>query len=172
MPAGTPAFASRSSQCSAGLSANIPSITSISSSRWATRSGFVAKRGSAGSSPNSAAKARHSPSDPHAIWIGAEPVANMPYGAIDGWWSPASPGTSPATVQRVPWNACTPTTPASSDVRTTRPTPVRVRSCSAATTPYAPFMPASRSAIGTPTLVGSSVPVIDISPPSPCAIWS
>ena len=36
--------------------------------------------------------ARHSPSEPQAIWIGAVPVANMPYGAIDGWWSPARPG--------------------------------------------------------------------------------
>ncbi len=96
----------------------------------------------------------------------------MPYGAIDGWWSPASPGTSPATVHRVPWKACTPTIPASSDVRTTRPRPVRARSCSAASTPKAPFIPAIRSAIGTPTFVGCSVPVIDISPPSPWAIWS
>ncbi len=62
--------------------------------------------------------------------------------------------------------------PASSDVRTTRPTPVVVRSCSAASTPYAPYIPAIRSAIGTPTLVGCPVPVIDISPPSPWAIWS
>ena len=53
------------------------------------------------------------------------PVSNMPYGAIDGWWSPERPGTSPATVHLVPWNACTPTMPASSDVRTTRPWPVR-----------------------------------------------
>ncbi len=33
-------------------------------------------------------------------------------------------------------------------------------------------MPAHRSAIGTPTFVGCSVPVKDISPPSPWAIWS
>ena len=97
-----------------------------------------------------------------------------PYGAIEGWWGPDIPGTSLATVQRVPWKACTPTTLASSEVRTTRPRPVRERSCSAARTPYAPFMPASRSAIGTPTLVGcsGSLPVMLISPPSPCAIWS
>ena len=62
--------------------------------------------------------------------------------------------------------------PASSEVRTTLPRPVAVRSCRAASTPYAPYMPATRSAIGTPTLVGCSVPVIDISPPSPWAIWS
>ena len=96
----------------------------------------------------------------------------MPYGAIAGWCAPETPGTSPATVQRVPWKACTPTTAASRDVRTTRPRPVRVRSWRAAVTPYARFMPASRSAIGTPTLVGWSVPVTLISPPSPWAIWS
>ena len=96
----------------------------------------------------------------------------MPYGAMAGWCDPLRPGTSPAMVQRVPWKACTPTMPASSEVRTTRPRPVRVRSWSAARTPYARFMPASRSAIGTPTLVGSPTPVTLISPPSPWAIWS
>ena len=132
----------------------------------------MANPASAGSQPSAEQSAFHSPSEPQAIWMGAVPVANMPYGAIDGWWSPESPGTSPATVHLVPWNACTPIIPASSDVRTTRPRPVLARSCSAATTPKAPFIPAIRSAIGTPTFVGSAVPVIDISPPSPWAIWS
>ena len=52
--------------------------------------------------------------------------------------------------------------------------PVRSRSCRAAATPYAPYIPASRSPIGTPTRIGSSgpVPVSDIRPASPCAIWS
>ena len=114
----------------------------------------------------------HSPSLPTATWTGEVAVANIPYGAMAGWCDPLTPGTSPAMVQRVPWNACTPTTPASREVRTTRPRPVRIRSCSAASTPYARFMPASRSAIGTPTLVGSLTPVRLISPPSPWAIWS
>ena len=172
MPEGTPASDSSDSQCSASSEAKCDSSFSISASRLSTRSGLVAKPSSAGSHSNAVHSARHSPSEPQAIWIGAVPVANMPYGAIDGWWSPERPGTSPATVHLVPWNACTPTMPASSEVRTTRPRPVRVRSCSAATTPNAPFMPAIRSAIGTPTLVGWLVPVIDISPPSPWAIWS
>ena len=58
-----------------------------------------------------------------------------PYGQIDGWWLPWARPTSPATVYRVPWKACTPTIAASSDVRTTCPRPVRDRSCSAATHP-------------------------------------
>ena len=102
----------------------------------------MANPSSAASHPSASHSARHSPSEPQAIWIGAVAVSNMPYGAIEGWWSPDRPGTSPATVHLVPWKACTPTMPASSDVRTTRPRPVRVRSCSAASTPKAPFMPA------------------------------
>ena len=39
-------------------------------------------------------------------------------------------------------------------VRTTRPRPVAFRSCRAATTPYAPYMPASRSPIGHADPVG------------------
>ena len=132
----------------------------------------MTKRGSSASSPTAAANFCHRFSDPTATCSGDDAVANSPYGAIAGWWAPAMPGTSPPSSQRVPWKACTPTTPDSSEVRTTRPTPVVWRSCSAATTPYARFIPASRSAIGTPTLVGCSVPVTDISPPSPCAIWS
>ena len=46
---------------------------------------------------------------------------------------------------------------ASNDARTTRPRPVRSLSCRAATTPNAPYMPASRSAMGTPTRWTSSV---------------
>jgi hypothetical protein len=80
----------------------------------------------------------------------------------------------PPIVARVPWNAWMPTMPAMSEVRTTLPRPVRSRSSRAASTPYAPWMPASRSAIGTPTRWKSSgpEPVMDMRPPSPCAIWS
>src|SRR5215217_1405324 len=93
---------------------------------------------------------------------------------MDGWWLPCAWPTLPATVHAVPWNACTPTIAASSEVRTTWPRPVRSRSISAASTPYAPYMPASRSPIGTPTRCGSSgpEPVSDMRPPSPWAIWS
>jgi len=54
------------------------------------------------------------------------------------------------------------------------PLPVRSRSKRAASTPATPFMPASRSQMGTPTFCGSSGPeaVRDINPDSPCAIWS
>ncbi len=89
-----------------------------------------------------------------AIWIVPSCVANAPYGAMVGWWLPMARGTSPATVHRVPWNACTPTIAASSDVRTTVPCPVRARSFNAETTPKAPYMPARRSPMGTPTFVG------------------
>ena len=77
-----------------------------------------------------------------------------PYGAIAGWWLPLACGTSPATVHRVPWKAWTPTIAASSEVRTTVPRPVRSRAARAVATPKAPFIPASRSAIGYADLGG------------------
>src|SRR5689334_16379608 len=67
---------------------------------------------------------------------------------METWWLPWAWPTSTATVQRVDWKPCTPTVAASIDVRTTVPRPVRPRSTRAASTPYAPYMPASRSAIG------------------------
>ena len=57
---------------------------------------------------------------------------------------------------------------------TQRPTPVRSRSNSAIMQPSASRLPAVRSSIGMPTRTGPwpGTPVIDISPPMPCAIWS
>ena len=88
--------------------------------RFATRSGFVASPSAAGSSPKASQSRCHSPSLPTAICTEPSRQWKRPYGAIDGWWLPADRPTSPATVQRVPWKACTPTTDASSEVRTTR----------------------------------------------------
>ncbi len=87
---------------------------------------------------------------------------------------PAARPTVSAMVHRVPWKPRTPTVAESSDVRTTWPLPVRSRSCSAAISPYAPYMPPRMSEIGVPTFCGSSAaePVIDIRPASPWAIWS
>ena len=67
-------------------------------------------------------------------------------------------------------NVCT----SSSEVCTHRPTPVRSRSNSAVMTPNASRFPAVRSAIGIPTRTGPcpGSPVMLISPPIPCAIWS
>ena len=76
-----------------------------------------------------------SPSLPTAICTNPSAQWNRPYGAIDTWWLPWARPTSPATVQRVDWKACTPTVAASSEVRTTVPLPVRPRSTSAASTP-------------------------------------
>ncbi len=55
---------------------------------------------------------------------------------------------------------------------TQRPRPVRSRSYSAIMMPSASRFPAVRSVIGMPTRTGpcSGKPVIDMSPPSPCAI--
>ena len=91
--------------------------------------------GRRGRGRSAAQNLRHRPSLPTAICTEPSRQWNRPYGAIDGWWLPCARPTSPATVHRVPWKACTPTTAASSDVRTTVPTPVRCRSLSAATTP-------------------------------------
>ena len=57
--------------------------------------------------------------------------------------------------------------------RTALARPVRSRSSKAATMPRAPFIPANRSPIGTPTFVrGTRFPVRLIRPAWPCAIWS
>src|SRR5690606_21728377 len=122
--------------------------------RRADRSGIVAYRGSSGSRPTTGANLRHRPWLATPIWIGPSLQRNVPYGAIDGWSLPADSGTSRATVQRVPWNMCAPTTDASSDVRTTAPRPVRSRSYRAASTPATPLPAARMSAIDRPTLLG------------------
>src|ERR1700730_2199930 len=59
-------------------------------------------------------------------------------------------------------------------VCTQRPVPVLVRSNRAIMMPSASRLPALKSAIGMPTRTGPwpGRPVIDISPPMPCAIWS
>ncbi len=155
-------------------SAKAELTAALTVSRLPTRSALVAIPGASGSRPNAVANFCHRPWLPTAICSIPSRQLKRPYGVIEGWWLPWAWGTSPATVYRVPWKACTPTIAASRLVRTTRPRPVACRSCSAATTPYAPYMPASRSPIGTPTRVGwsGSGPVSDISPASPCAIWS
>ena len=84
------------------------------------------------------------------------------YGAVGGFeqpvWAdegmvvarwPRRPGPRPST--SCPEKRAHRRPRASSDARTTWPRPVRSRSCRAARTPNAPYMPASRSAIGTPT---------------------
>ena len=62
----------------------------------------------------------------------------------------------------------------SSEVETHWPSPDCSRSSSAMRMPSAQNSPAERSAIGMPTRTGPwpGMPVIDISPPMPCAIWS
>ena len=146
---------SRASQCSASSAANSDSSLPISASRLATRSGLVAKPSSAGSHASAVHRARHRPSEPQAIWIGAvrgrehavrrdrgvvvagEPghlAGHGPLGALEGVH--ADHARRAARCARRGRGRC------------------GARSCSAATTPKAPFMPAIRSAIGTPTLVG------------------
>ncbi len=62
----------------------------------------------------------------------------------------------------------------SSELCTHCPLPDASRSSSATMMPCAQSRPAQRSAIGMPTRIGPlpGSPVIDISPPMPCAIWS
>ncbi|MCY1376179.1 hypothetical protein D9M69_636500 [compost metagenome] len=143
-------------------------------SRFRTRSALDANSGRLASKPKAEVKAAHSFSLPTLICTRPWRQWNSPYGAMDGWWLPWALGTSPATVARVPWNACTPISAASSEVRTICPWPVRSRCSSAASVPNAPYMPESRSAMGTPTRCGSSgpEPVRDIRPASPWRIWS
>ena len=134
-PAGMPTFASRASRSSAVMSAKTRSSRAMTSSRCSTRSPLVAMPGASGSKPNSAHSRRQSDSLAHATCTLPPAQWNRPYGAIEGWWLPCAWPTLPATVHAVPWNACTPTIAASSEVRTTWPRPVRSRSSSAASTP-------------------------------------
>ncbi len=62
----------------------------------------------------------------------------------------------------------------SSEVCTHFPSPVVSRSISATRMPWASRMPEHRSAMGMPTRTGPcpGMPVMDIRPPMPCAIWS
>ncbi len=106
------------------------------------------------------------------MWPSA--VLNTPVGMPVGWSLPACGGISLPMSQRDAWKSSIVTIASSSDVCTHCPFPDFVRSYSATRMPCARKMPAVRSAIGMPTRTGPCPgnPVIDISPPSPCAIWS
>ena len=100
------------------MSANAFSTNSMTWSRWATRSAFVARPAVLASMSNAAQNCCHRPSLPTAICTEPSAQRNSPYGEMDGWWLPWAWPTSPATVHRVPWKACTPTMLPSSEVRT------------------------------------------------------
>ena len=80
--------------------------------------------------------------------------------------------TSFSISQRLAWKSSMKICASSSEVVTQRPTPVRSRSNIAIMLPSASRLPAVRSSIGMPTRTGPwpGKPVIDISPPMPCAI--
>ena len=83
-------------------------------------------------------------------------------------------GTSLAISQRAAWKSSMKICACSSDVSTCWPFFDFSRSSSAVRMPSAQNKPAVRSATGMPTRTGPwpGNPVIDISPPMPCAIWS
>ena len=125
-PAGTPASASSASQCSAASVGE--DRLDLGDQRVAVRDP-VRVGGEAVVGRVQPERRRQRPPQPlrpagdlHRRRAGREHAVRRDRRVV----APESPGTSPATVHRVPWNACTPTTPASSEVRTTRPRPVRV----------------------------------------------
>ena len=99
-------------------------------------------------------------------------VGNTPVGMLVGWSFPACGATSSSMSQRAAWKSSIWICASSRDVCTHCPSPERSRSNSARRIPCASSIPAVRSAIGMPTRTGPcpGSPVIDISPPSPCAI--
>ena len=122
-------------QVGAAQDANAASITSTRCSRWSPGPRCSRAAGPPGrcrtprrSAPTSPRRRSPPGPAPSEAW-------NSPYGASAGWWLPWARPTCPATVYAVPWKAWTPTTEASSEVRTTRPRPVISRSRSAAATP-------------------------------------
>ena len=150
------------------------SITAISSSRSATRSP-VAWRTASSSMPSSPDSRRHSPSLPQAICTGASAVWNRPYGAIDGVVvarpragprGPPSTGCPGRRAHRPPRRAgwcARPGRGRSPPARAARRAP-RTRRTS---------RPAGRRSARRPWCGSSGDgPVSDISPASPCAIWS
>src|SRR3954451_14684731 len=134
LPAGMPTLFSRASSSSAPIVANAPSSRAITAGRLTTRSPLLAMPGASGSKPNSAHSRRHSDSFAQATCTLPSWQWNRTYGAMDGWWLPCARPTCPATVHAVPWQACTPTIAATSDVRTTSPWPVRSRASRAGRT--------------------------------------
>ena len=77
-------------------------------------------------------------------------------------------------VQRAAWKSSIAIWASRSEVCTHWPSPDTSRSTRAVRIPIARYIPAVRSAIGTPTRTGPwpGSPVIDMSPPMPWAIWS
>ncbi len=106
------------------------------------------------------------------MWPSA--VSKTPVGMLVGWSLPACLGTSPSISQRAAWKSSMAICACSSDECTHCPSPDCSRSSRATRMPLAVKSPAVRSAIGMPTRTGPcpGSPVIDISPPMPCAIWS
>ena len=175
-PQGIPAPSKSVIQCSAGLVCVTAPMAALISARcrlrptWLLHSGFAAHSGWPIVSQNRC----HSRPPLAAMLICPSLVGNTPVGMPVGWSLPACPATSPAISQREAWKSSMKTCASSSDVCTQRPSPVRSRSKSAIMMPSASRLPAVRSSIGMPTRTGPcpGKPVIDISPPSPCAIWS
>ena len=117
-------------------------------------------------------KRSHSRAELAAMLIWPSDVGNTPVGMPVGWSLPACGATSLAISQRDAWKSSMKICASSSEVVTQRPTPVFSRSNRAVITPSASKLPAVRSAIGMPTRTGPwpGRPVMDISPPMPCAI--
>ena len=100
--------------------------------RDATRSPFVAKRGSSASaaSPIAAQNRGHCRSEPTATTIWPSLVANVSYGTMFGWALPRRPGDSPVVNAFCAWLTRTASVDASSDTSTRWPRTGPVRATS------------------------------------------
>ena len=93
-PAGTSAASSAASHSADACSAKRSRSVAISSTRFSTRSPFVANRGSSASagSPSARQKRGHWRSLPTATAISPSAVSNVSYGTMFGWALPSRPG--------------------------------------------------------------------------------
>ena len=80
---------------------------------------------------------------------------NVWYGAMLAWTLPSGRGDSPVAKNRAPWRESNDTMLPSIVASTNCPSPFDSRACSATRIPIAAYNPATMSATGTPTMVGT-----------------
>ena len=175
-PGGTPLAFSSSTSSAPVLRDVAFSSSTVNAFLFFERSGAVLKRGSSssGSVPRASQSRRNICWPEAAMLKWPSDVLNTPVGMLVGWSLPACGGMAPSISQRAAWKSSMVTMASSRDVCTHCPLPERSRSMSAQRMPCARKIPAVRSATGMPTRTGPCPcsPVMDMSPPMPCAIWS
>ena len=166
-PAGISAASRAASHSAVVRSAKRAASVGISSARFATRSPFVANRGSSAraGSPSARQNRGHWRSLPTATAIVPSAVSNVSYGTMFGWALPSRPGDSPPTNAFWAWLTRAARVEPRSETSIRWPAPAapspRARApTSAARIATAPFSPVRTSLIATPTFVGPPPSVV------------